>query len=668
MRVCKQSILGLSVAIFAAAFLARPALSEEYKFGDVSMTLDNTVSASVSVRTSDQNCEYISVYNGGCTAANGTDYDVNSDDGNINVERGDIISAPIKIVSEIDAKWREYGVFARAKAFWNPAAYKLGDGDGNYGPVAAPNAQRRPLQDAYRGDDAYNRELRQLKLLDAFAYANFNVFDDLPLNVRLGRQVVNWGESLFIPGGVSSYLPLDVAALTKPGTELKEVFLPQLTAYASLGLPANFTVEAMYIAAWEKSPLPPCGTFFSPSDALSDGCGYALASGEFYTNPDGSPRDTSGTTGPLFVPRGASDNPPQQGQWGAALRYYADWLNDGTDLGAYFVNFHDKLPIGTFTANANQTLLNVASIAAGGNPSSPLCLVALPFSDDAGRPVRTCAGAEGLDAKLSGKTLRAQYPDNIHMIGASFNTTVNILNGTALSGDLAYYTNMPFQIDTTELTGADFRNAGFLGLLGQPSIYNGPAVAPGDLIPGYQRTTALHGQVYTISTFTPSDAIVSMAGADILLLVANAGFQYLPDAKGNRFMIPRSGETHPNPGMASILGDPCIAAGSCSVSPQYATSFSWGYRVLAALQYNSAFGTPYTIMPRVFFSHDMKGYSAGPIGPGFIEGVKRVGIGADFSYKSAYKVSVDYSTAFGNAYRNAMYDKDFASASFSYAF
>ncbi|WP_170714962.1 DUF1302 domain-containing protein, partial [Escherichia coli] len=88
-----------------------------------------------------------------------------------------------------------------------------------------------------------------------------------PLNVRLGNQVVSWGESTFIQGGVSSYLPFDVAALYQPGLELKEVFRPQGTAYVALGLPGNFAVEAMYIYEHEKSNLPACGTLFSVSDA-----------------------------------------------------------------------------------------------------------------------------------------------------------------------------------------------------------------------------------------------------------------------------------------------------------------------------------------------------------------------------------------------------------------
>lgn len=672
MRFQDRSVVGLwlsSIVFLSAITLADPAAATQYNFGELSLTLDNTASAAASVRTSKQSCDHISVYNGGCHSSNGTDYDVNSDDGNVNVEQGEFISSPLKIISEIDSKWHQFGAFVRAKAFWNPTAYKLGDGDdGDFGPIAAPNAQRRPLQDSFRRDDAFNRELRDLKLLDAFAYGDFNVFGDLPLNVRVGRQAVNWGESLFLPGGVSSYLPLDVAAFTKPGTELKEIFLPQNTLYASLGLPADFTAEAFYILEWEKSPLPPCGTFFATSDALFDGCAYALSNGEFFSNPDGSPRSTTGLSDPLFIPRGASREARDQGQWGAALRYYAGWLNDGTDLGAYFVNFHDKLPIGTFSANSNQTALSTVALLSGGDTSSPVCTAAL-LSDEAGQPLTLCTAAEGLDARSSGKYLLAQYPEDIHMIGTSFNTTIaNFMNGTAISGELAFYTNIPFQLDTTELTGADFENAGFTAQPGQAEIYQGPDVAPGDVIPGFRRTRALHGQLFTLSTFTPSNWLVEAARGDLLIFVANAGFQYLPDGEGNRFLISRSGETHPNSGLATSLGDQCHTTSGCVIKPRYASTFSWGYRMLALMQYNSFMGTGVTATPRLFFAHDVNGYAAGPIGPGFIEGVKTVGLGLDFDYKSSYRLSFDYASSFGNRYRNVMIDKDFASASFSYTF
>ncbi len=95
---------------------------------------------------------------------------------------------------------------------------------------------------------------------------------------------------------------------------------------------------------------------------------------------------------------------------------------------------------------------------------------------------------------------------------------------------------------------------------------------------------------------------------------------------------------------------------------------AWGYRLMAMMQYHSFMDTAVTATPRIFFAHDVKGYSAGPIGPGFVEGVKTVGLGVDFDYQSTYKLSFDYASSFGNRYRNAMADKDFASASFSFTF
>ena len=122
-KICHPSLVLLGVVMIAG-----PAAATEFTFGEVNMSLGTTVSAAASIRTSKQSCDHISVYNGGCHAANGADYDANSDDGNVNIERGELISAPLKVLAELDTKWRNFGFFARAKAFWDPAAYDLGDG------------------------------------------------------------------------------------------------------------------------------------------------------------------------------------------------------------------------------------------------------------------------------------------------------------------------------------------------------------------------------------------------------------------------------------------------------------------------------------------------------------------------------------------------------------
>lgn len=651
-------ILGVSTGANAAQIQAGP----------VDIGITTTFSASASVRVAEQGCEYISVFNGGCVAPSGTDFDVNSDDGNVNVERGEFIAAPVKMISEADVKYDNYGFFVRAKAFYDYVGDKvLGHGGGKYGPIAAPSDQRRELEDEFRDDDALNLQGRSIDLLDAFAYGNFLVAD-MPLTVRLGRQAVNWGESLFIPGGVSAYLPLDVSALVRPGVELKEIFLPQNSIFASVGLPANLTLEAQYVFQWEESVLPACGSFFSPSDAVSAGCRYALSGGEVFNFGNGQ---TSTPT--VFIPRGADQEARDQGQFGFALRYYADWLNKGTELSTYFVNFHSKLPVATFTASTptatSQALQLVCNPAAPGSLSSPACTSAAPGqTDDAGRPVSFGQAVFALSA-ADNKSLIVQYPEDIQMFGASFNTTIPIIgDATALSGELAFYPDMPFQLDPNEINGADIENFGYTPGPGEPDFYQGSPVAPGQVIPGSRRTEALHGQIFTLSTLTPSDPIVKTLGGNLLILVGNVGFQYLPDAEGNRFLIPRSSETHSNPGSAATFGDNCIRGGTCSIEPQYATSFSWGYRLLAMMDYPSAFGTAYTLTPRLIWSHDVEGYSAGPIGPGFVEGKKAATVGVAASYLDTYNLSLDYTNNFGARYRNGSFDKDFVSLTASYTF
>ena len=642
----------------------------EIQIGDINFNISTTLSVAASVRTSKQDCRYISIYNGGCLGEAGTDYSVNADDGDINVEQWEPISTPVKGISELEATWRNYGFFIRGKAYYDYYGDRyLGDGGGKYGPVKATTDQRRPLEDPFRGSAAANLQARGAEVLDAYGYGNFDVLDR-PVTIRLGKQVVNWGESLLLPGGVSSYLPFDVAALTKPGLELKELYRPQLTAYASVGLPANLSLEAMYIADWTHSRLPACGSFFSPDDSIVHGCSYALAGGEVYQRADGSWYTPSTT-----IERIASQEPPNQGQYGFALRYYADWLNQGTELAAYFTNFHSNLPIGTTTASFPAST-NAAYIAARafcppgqGTLKGPGCTAASPAKDDTGNDITYGQAIFALSAG-DNKKLLAQYPKDIKMVGMSFNTTANVLNGTAVSGELAFYPNMPFQVDPNEIQAVDAVNFGYQPAPGDEPYYTGPPAAPGEVIQGFRRTDALHGQVYTLSTLTTSNPVTSFFDSDLLILIGNAGFQWVPDANSYHLAIPRSSESSYNPGISDTFGDKCQlkSSGACSIPVQYASTFSWGYRLIGVLQYNNAFGTPWALSPRLVWSHDVSGYSAGPIGPGFVEGKMSTTLGVTADYQSTYKVGLDYTMNFGNAYRNSSNDKDFMSFSASYAF
>ena len=98
----------------------------------------------------------------------------------MNFDNGDLIGANVKANHDLLVKWQNYTVFARAVGFYDVV---MNDHD-----VGA----RSEMTDAALGDVGRNYEL-----LDAFVSADYTIAD-LPVNLRLGKQVINWGESTFI--------------------------------------------------------------------------------------------------------------------------------------------------------------------------------------------------------------------------------------------------------------------------------------------------------------------------------------------------------------------------------------------------------------------------------------------------------------------------------------
>ncbi|MDO9126649.1 MAG: DUF1302 family protein, partial [Parvibaculum sp.] len=190
MRVHEYAALSL------AGFLtfASGAAASEMQLGDVKVQVDTIVSVGATIRTGGQDCAKISSGNGGCAGGPGTTYGTNDDDGNVNTERYDPVSVVAKAVSDIGVTYENYGGFMRVKAFydyWN--AEHQGDVSTRFG--------NRPMNDAYRGSGPRDEAGYDIDILDAFVYGNFDAAGR-PLSVRVGRQVINWGESVFITGGI----------------------------------------------------------------------------------------------------------------------------------------------------------------------------------------------------------------------------------------------------------------------------------------------------------------------------------------------------------------------------------------------------------------------------------------------------------------------------------
>ncbi len=277
-------------------FAATSAHAYTMQVGGWDIQIDTTASVGVSMLTTDTDTRFLPTNNGGpadistyirpdanapfalcssgglsaanqaygtfCQEATGSevynfDGAINTDDGRLNFNSsGDLISAPFKITSDFEAKMGMTTAFMRVNAYYDAVLMD----DGSF---------KRDGVDGGLTDRGEDNTGFDIQLLDAYVSWDFDVADR-PMMVRVGKQVINWGEATFIPGGNSAFSPIDVAAIRRPGAEIKEALLPVEAIYASIALTDTVSVEA-YVGGWDEYKLDVGGTAFASSDAFVQG-------------------------------------------------------------------------------------------------------------------------------------------------------------------------------------------------------------------------------------------------------------------------------------------------------------------------------------------------------------------------------------------------------------
>lgn len=593
-KLLRVNPCALSVMLAFAA--SAPVHAFQFKAGDVAGSFDTTVSLGGSWRMQGRDPALVGIANGGTART------VNEDDGNLNFDKNDLYSAIVKATHELDVSYRNYGLFARATYFFDKKA------DDN----------------AAFGTAAHNRTASDAKFLDAFVRGKFDL-GGKTLNVRLGNQVISWGESTFIPNGINIINPVDVTKLRTPGAELKEALTPSPIIWGSQQLTDTATLEAFWIAHFSKTKIDPRGTFFSSNDFISDDGDKAFAG--FGRRKDQHTPFTSPLADPtaaVWLPR-ANDRDPkdQRKQFGVAFRYVAEALNNA-ELGFYYVNYHSRTPL---VSAIRGTTTNVLNAPAGGGTARYF----------------------------------AEFPENIRLYGASFSVLGPA--GVALQGEYSYRPNQPLQLASVEL---------LLGALGLANNITGSAAAAaavpvGSEISGFRRVDMHQAQLTGTKAFGPT------LGAQQFSLLGEVGFTYLKLPSGLLFAGP--GAALPAPGSAN-------AAGGSFQTEGFATTTSWGYRVLGRLDYENAIG-PIGVSPRIAFSHDVRGVS-----PTFNHGTKALTLGVGFNYLQKWQADISYTNFFGGrtysgtdtaappagqsasfaTSANPLKDRDFIAVSVSYSF
>lgn len=294
---------------------------------------------------------------------------VNSDDGTRNFDKWDQTSNRIAVISDIKIQYKNYGIFLRPQIWYDnvpfketswtckymcdPSYYPGGNiyGLGSSNAVASGHANSAKHHHEDYKDWGYTA-----RFLDAYVHANWNVGEEGRLEARAGRQVISWGEASILQGGISSSQNrMDSSSATTPGVELKEIFLPTGALYASWALNQKLSFEAYWMYEFLPTEVFTTGSFFSMQDMITGNSFYShgglAASGVTIPGMGYIPLGAGGELGGAMT-KIYHNYPDADKQWGFATRYS---LDNGTEIGAYIVNYHDKMP-SNWSTNALGTV------------------------------------------------------------------------------------------------------------------------------------------------------------------------------------------------------------------------------------------------------------------------------------------------------------------------
>ncbi|MGP9801057.1 DUF1302 domain-containing protein [Rheinheimera sp. NSM] len=689
----KPLAMGVASALFALSMA--PAQAASWNFGDVDITFDSTFSYGGSWRMEDRNFDTISKvnhprfdwtgYNAGTNEVLYSNsqiwdepgaYSSNGDAGNLNYDKGDMFSSLFKGLHELSIKKDNIGLFTRFMYFYD---FALMDNDGAYtNPVSGQRVD--PCADS----DARDLTCRDIRLLDAYVYGNFSFNDGMnPVTIKVGQQVLSWGESTLIQHGIN-ITPIDVGVARAPGAELKEAYIPVGMATLNIGLTDNLSTELFYQYEWVNSYLPVPGTYFSTNDFAGEG-GYAQnVQLGFAGNPDldlfhllqrlneigdglrGGTLTQAQAVGQYLQyptkltlrPYGSDGEikPKDGGQYGIKFEYFAPQLND-TEFAVYYMNYHSRTPV-------------ISGVAA----DFGLASVGSDLNYIAGNGITK----ENIAQLSTFSKAKIEYPEDIKLYGFSFNTT---LGETSVAGEIAYRQDEPLQIDDVEILYAGMPEQ--LGnacsapaaqrvicredLIGISQIGRdiGVKVQPGDAAQGYILSDTIQAQM----TFT--HLVGPALGSDNISLLAEVGgirIQDMPDPSVLRLNGPntdRSGAPllnangDPIPGLHTGLSD------GAETNP-FPTASAWGYRLLAKADYNNVFAGV-NLSQRMVFSHDVNGITPDPLFM-FVEDRKSLAYAVSFDYLSKWSGELSYNIFWGGqGTTNNVEDRDFISFNIKYS-
>jgi hypothetical protein len=642
----------------------------------------------------------------------------NADNGNTNFDKYDVVHAAAKLTTDISFALNAFDT--EFNFFFRPLVYF----DQRYVNFIETN----PDTTLQQGRTAFPSNARErlgsnFEMLDAFVSFSVPFVGDRQLAFRVGNQVLNWGESAFLlPGSLNFINPPNQALLRIPGFDIAELQQPVGMVKFETDITRSLSLEAFYQYDWKPVVLDPVGSFFSQSDILGEGGTYAmLAFAKVPDDPDGlyrpidNPDDPAALLGSVSsrtVQRNFEEEerrrPSDSGQYGFALKYFFENINNGLEVGFYYANYHSRFPlVSTFAADAsclsNQPGPINATVIGIGNFLEAITGIETPISTlgSIGMLLEECevplvnnilgdaeqAGFEPLP--LDSAQLFVEYPEDLQLFGLSFNTA---LGPWAFSGEYVFRDRLPTQIHTTDLIYAslqpafpaeDVSLAPIATLPGRRtavpdfiSQYRGIEIEANQYIRGYENLKTGQLNLNFIRFVGGSNPI----GASQITLLLETGLTHVidfPDLSELQFNGGQA-DTHISHGADGSVGiqprdvanvapgnpnDPDNFARRGRQNPTaqadrraFGTQYSYGYRAVALSRYDNAlFGANLELLTAFF--HDVRGTTPG-IGGNFVEGRRQYIAGVGFDYLNSLNGQLRYTWFTGGGQRDLLRDRD----------
>lgn len=620
----------------------------------------------------------------------------NYDNGNLNYDRGDFISGQSRIESEL-------------KGFWGDVAFKV-SGIGFYDEVNEsfddfnPDTAFQP-RFSERAGPIKERVGADIDLLEAFVSVPFQAFG-MDFNISVGEQRIRWGESTFVAlGSLDQLNPPNENRLRFPGAQIASVFEPTGLAVLTTNFTPNLSAELVYQYHWERVQPTAEGSFFATNDFAGGGDYAVVGLGQFSEDPNQIGTFKTGTAQlitstsnsvPVDSTRG---EPSDSGQGGLRLNYYAEDVNGGTDFGLYALNYHSRLPYGSVQATDRSCLRDRVDLPDGGDLPGVLQPIVSTLENTLGQQlsadgVTALVACQGFNGSLTEGTglgreplpldtlgVFLDYPEDIHLFGASFTTQ---FGAWSLAGEYAFRPNMPLQVSIPDVVFAGLQPALpdqdiNLAIATIPSArnavpdfistrYRNNPVEANEIVRGYERFQVQQLDLTGIRVFSSSNPI----GADQIIWLLEGGITHVIDHPDRSDLQLDGGGpncTHASPGAdgTGAAGPDARRLNPTQAGDCFADQTSYGWRTLVQATYNDLlFG--WNVNPLLFFFHDIDGVAPFPA-QNFVEGRKRLILGTEIQFSQSIQGQVMLETYWGTGDRRiSLRDRDNISLALEYNF